>query len=85
MEKFRPDEFVIIWIIPANSLLLSQGGFSNAIVAQLVEHVIGNDEVTSSILVNGSLHVFAKVAQLVEHVFRKDGAAGSIPAFGSLW
>ena len=25
-----------------------------AVVAQLVEHVIGNDEVTSSILVNGS-------------------------------
>ena len=53
-----------------------------AVVAQSVEHAIGNDEVTGSIPVNGSREC-AKVAQLVEHVFRKDGVAGSIPAFGS--
>ena len=59
---------------------------NTAVVAQLVEHVIGNDEVTSSILVNGSKIVkfdFATLAQLVEHVFRKDGVPSSILGGGS--
>jgi peptide chain release factor 2 len=47
----------------------------------LVEHAIGNGEVSGSIPDNGSA---AKVAQLVEHRFRKARVAGSIPAFGSI-
>ena len=58
-----------------------------AVVAQLVEHVIGNDEVTGSIPVNGSRKYFrATLAQLVEHHFRKVGVPGSIPGGGSkMW
>ena len=61
-----------------------------AVVAQLVEHVIGNDEVSGSSPDNGSIlravklgRSRAKVAQLVEHFIRNERVAGSIPAFGS--
>ncbi len=47
----------------------------------MVEHVIGNDEVTGSIPVNGSNK--AKIAQLVEQWYRKPQVASSILALGS--
>ena len=55
----------------------------SAVVAQLVEHVIGNDEVIGSIPINGSAKRQAILAQLVEHVFRKDGVPSSILGDGS--
>lgn len=60
---------------------------SFAVVAQLVEHVIGNDEVSGSIPDVGSLRnnprESAIVAQLVEHHFRKVGVPSSILGNGS--
>ena len=53
-----------------------------AVVAQLVEHHIGNMEVSGSNPDNGSVRT-ASVAQLVEHVFRKDGVPSSILGGGS--
>ena len=58
-------------------------------VAQLVEHVIGNDEVSSSILLIGSKSVLgylfpiARVAQLVEHFTRNEKVGSSILPSGS--
>ena len=58
-----------------------------AVVAQLVEHVIGNDEVGGSIPPNGSENIIklsnATLAQLVEHIFRKNGVRSSILRSGS--
>ena len=51
-------------------------------IAQVVEHVIGNDEVISANLIIGSWHK-AYVAQLVEHRFRKAGVDSSILSIGS--
>ena len=43
------------WYLPAEQAVVAQAcPVTLAHVAQLVEHVIGNDEVTSSILVVGS-------------------------------
>jgi hypothetical protein len=55
----------------------------HAVVAQLVEHVIGNDEVIGSIPINGSKKQLADVAQLVEHRFRKARVDSSILSIGS--
>jgi hypothetical protein len=57
-----------------------------AVVAQLVEHDIGNIEVIGSIPINGSLklRLRATLAQLVEHGFRKAGVPSSILGGGSL-
>ena len=54
-------------------------------VAQLVEHAIGNGEVSGSIPDVGSriLKKSATLAQLVEHYFRKVGVPGPIPGGGS--
>ena len=51
-------------------------------IAQVVEHVIGNDEVISANLIIGSWHK-ADVAQLVEHRFSKAGVDSSILSIGS--
>ena len=55
MKKFRPAG---ISLQKSQKLLNILIVFQHAIVAQLVEHVIGNDEVTGSIPVNGSLKHF---------------------------
>ena len=67
-------------VVPA--LRSSRSERSSADVAQLVEHAIGNGEVSGSIPDVGSRN-YAKVAQLVEHRFRKARVPGSIPGFGS--
>ena len=66
---------------------LSRKVFTQAEIAQLVEHIHGKDEVASSILALGSRFLWksriARVAQLVERRYRKPQVAGSIPASGS--
>lgn len=66
-----------------------------AVIAQLVEHVLGKDEVASSILVDSSKIVllccyyyyvfgaefYRSLAQLVEHRSPKPGVGGSIPSW----
>ena len=50
-------------------------------MAQSVEHVIGNDEVISSILITSSMQTlkpFAGMAQSVEHVIGNDEVISSI-------
>ena len=46
-----------------------------AVIAQLVEHFLGKEEVTSSNLVNSS--IFAVIAQLVEHFLGKEEVTSS--------
>ncbi len=57
--------------------------FVLAVVAQLVEHVLGKNEVIGSIPINGSTGLKADVAQLVEHRFRKARVDSSILSIGS--
>ena len=50
----------------------------NAHVAQLVEHVLGKDEVTRSIRVVGSIPSFAWTAPLDQAGSEKDSASGRL-------
>jgi hypothetical protein len=50
----------------------------DAIVAQLVEHLTCNEDVSGSIPLNGSLR--ASIAQLAEHVTLNHQVLGSIPS-----
>jgi cytosine/uracil/thiamine/allantoin permease len=56
--------------------------FVIAVIAQVVEHIHGKNEVNSASLFNGSIK-FAILAQLVEHSFRKAGVPSSILGDGS--
>ena len=49
----------------------------HAVVAQLVEYILGKDEVSSSNLPNSS--IYAPLAQLVEHLTLNQGVQGSSP------
>ena len=52
---------------------LVSGFLKGAHVAQLVEHVLGKDEVTSSILVNGSDEKESRLIRFVDMFFEKRG------------
>jgi hypothetical protein len=55
--------------------------YLGAVIAQVVEHVLGKNEVIGANPINGSS--LADVAQLVEHRFRKAGVDSSILSIGS--
>jgi hypothetical protein len=49
-------------------------------VAQLVEHILGKDEVTGSIpVVSSNVFENADVAKLIEHLFGKDVSPACLP------
>ena len=55
----------------------------HASIAQMVEHVLGKDEVTSSILVRSSISCGS--SSMVEHLLAKEDVEGSRPFFRSIY